>query len=356
MPERLYAADTVTVKRSILATYAQCPDVEQFPSRIGTPEPMPSAADTKLRIDQLLANSRDSFPSYHAGLHVYMPPNAGRVTTVVQDSPIVQVSSPAAQPTAPAAAPLTTPQQLALPARHPSKGILRSFVKEAIQLDFDTEATRPDLIMPSPALVPDPHAVWSDESDEDDRPQSPPSSPPPEPTSGGLDSRPAIHPTPPGVQDPIARDKPEPDDARLTKARVEATKRIRGLKLKLPATRFIKDGTPDSVQNLRQYMHWLTGHLAESTVLRSAPYMDGGEILTALDQAHGCSDSCHCSACAEFKTCQSAIPRAPTQRPQCIEQVPRLYVDLCGKFATASVYHNFSYYLHAVTEYGYMLA
>ena len=110
MPERLYAADTVTVKRSILATYAQCPDVEQFPSRIGTPEPMPSAADTKLRIDQLLANSRDSFPSYHAGLPVYMPPNAGRVTTVVQDSPTVQVSSPAAQPTAPAAAPLTTPQ------------------------------------------------------------------------------------------------------------------------------------------------------------------------------------------------------------------------------------------------------
>ena len=33
----------------------------------------------------------------------------------------------------------------------------------------------------------------------------------------------------------------------------------------------------------------------------------------------------------------------------------RLYVDLCGKFATSSVYHNFSYYLHAVTEYGYML-
>ena len=50
----------------------------------------------------------------------------------------------------------------------------------------------------------------------------------------------------------------------------------------------------------------------ESTVLRSAPYIDGGEILTALDQAYGCSDSCHCSACAEFKTRQSAIPRAPT--------------------------------------------
>ena len=142
---------------------------------------------------------------------------------------------------------------------------------------------------------------------------------------------------------------------RLTKAQVAATKRIRGLKLKLPATRFIKDGTPDSIQNLRQYMHWLLGHLAESTVLRSAQFVDGGEILTALDQAYGCTDSCHCSACAEFKTRQSAIPRAPTERPQCIEQVKRLYVDLCGKFATASVYHNFRYYLHAVTEFGYML-
>ena len=57
MPERLYAADTVTVKLSILATYVQCPDVEKFPSRIGTPEPMPSDADTKLHIDHLLANS-----------------------------------------------------------------------------------------------------------------------------------------------------------------------------------------------------------------------------------------------------------------------------------------------------------
>ena len=96
------------------------------------------------------------------------------------------------------------------------------------------------------------------------------------------------------------------------------------------------------------------GHLAESTVIGSAQYVDDGEILTALDQAHGCSDLCHCSACAEFKTRQSAIPRAPTERPQCIEQVKWLYVDLCGKFATASVYHNLSYYLHAVTEFGYM--
>jgi len=89
MPERQYAADTVPVKRSILDTYAQCPDVEKFPSRIGTPEPMPCANDTKSRIEHLLANCRDSFPSYHAGLPVCMPPNEGRMTTAVQDSPMV---------------------------------------------------------------------------------------------------------------------------------------------------------------------------------------------------------------------------------------------------------------------------
>ena len=140
---------------------------------------MPCAADTKLRIDQLLASSRDSFPSYHAGLPACLPPNAGRVTTAVQDSPMVQVSSPAESSTASAAAPSPNSRPLAFPVKHPSKGILRSFVKEAIKLDFDTEAARPDLIMPSPELVPDPHAVWSDDSDEEDTPQLPPPSPPP---------------------------------------------------------------------------------------------------------------------------------------------------------------------------------
>ena len=65
------------------------------------------------------------------------------------------------------------------------------------------------------------------------------------------------------------------------------------------------------------------------------------------------ADDQHCNSCALGKAKMPATPTGKTVRPSRKVVNTKMYVDLSGFIEEASVYHDFHYYISAVTAEGY---
>jgi hypothetical protein len=77
----------------------------------------------------------------------------------------------------------------------------------------------------------------------------------------------------------------------------------------------------------------------------------GYEILTSsIDVMVEDKD---CKSCVLTKVWMSPTPKGKSVRPTRKEVNTKMYVDLSGHSEEASIYHNFHYYISAVTREGY---
>ena len=325
LPERIQAEPTVNGKLKTLEIYRSMPEhikskVSTHPERVGAVQEKPKFPDTKEKIDNEFTSVQLASVGYHSGSakeHLGM-----RKTGVAAAEQVCRAGYGSKDGRAGSND----------EACYAGKSKTKQLVDEAARNLDQPRAAKPGLVVPEPLLEPRDDMEWSSDSED-------------------ADKTPADAPKESGVDDDIVYH----DEDEITARKVQAAARTRPMKLKIPATKFLDTGQPEEVQKLRQYVHWLLGHLSASTITKSLPYLDGAEMLRAIEFLFGQEDPCHCSACAEFKSRNSAKPGARCTRPTVEDRVTSLYVDICGPLRHASVYHKFIYYMHAVTDIGYQL-
>ena len=101
-------------------------------------------------------------------------------------------------------------------------------------------------------------------------------------------------------------------------------------------------------------MHTLLAYIGDSTIKDSLDLVDGLEMLRVIEEIHGKCPAPHCDACAENKVTMPACPKGKTTRPTRTARVVKMYADLSGRIEESSIYHNYEYYLLAVTDVGYL--
>ena len=151
----------------------------------------------------------------------------------------------------------------------------------------------------------------------------------------------------------------ESEEHIFKKAKLTRAANLRRLQVKIPVKTFAQGMDGEQVQKLRQYLHALFGHLSESTVAEALHFVNGAELAKAINILRILEDSpmtpTVCDACFRGKCKLHPAPKGRTLRPTVKDKVAKMYVDISGKISVPSVYHNFLYFVLAVTDKGYFL-
>ena len=142
-------------------------------------------------------------------------------------------------------------------------------------------------------------------------------------------------------------------------AEIKAARRVRPVFMKVPTQRALSTGDLRKCEDFKRYLHDIGGHLEWGTLLEAADFIEGGEIIKAIDSVsrqHG-SDTCplHCDACARMKAKVRSTPSKRTTRPTREKPPDKIYLDASGMMDTKSIFHNYLYYLLGRTEVGFFL-
>ena len=153
------------------------------------------------------------------------------------------------------------------------------------------------------------------------------------------------------------------DNAKVKKmlddAEQKAAARVKPVFVKLPTKRMMDTGDTRQCQDFLRFWHALSGHLGWSTIWEAIPYIEGGDLLRALQMLRKVNGTAecepHCDACARMKAILKPPPRGRTTRPTCKEVPDKIYLDSSGLIDTKSIYHNFQYYLLATCSKGFLI-
>ena len=142
-------------------------------------------------------------------------------------------------------------------------------------------------------------------------------------------------------------------------AEIKAARRVRPVFMKVPTQRVLSTGDLRKCEEFKRYLHDIGGHLEWGTLLEAADFIEGGEIIKAIDSVsrqHGL-DTCplHCDACARMKAKVRSTPSKRTTRPTREEPPGKIHLDASGMMDTKSIFHNYLYYLLGRTEFGFFL-
>ena len=149
------------------------------------------------------------------------------------------------------------------------------------------------------------------------------------------------------------------DEYVITNMRSKLLNRKRPIRLRMPAMRLLDDGNPTEIRKLYDFVHSLLGHLSKPTIINAIGRVQGDEILRAImvlqSQMEMRMPFHACDHCAENKVSESPTPAGIVVRPRRVIQVPKLWIDITGKFNVESLQHHFQYLMGACTDIGFLL-
>ena len=149
------------------------------------------------------------------------------------------------------------------------------------------------------------------------------------------------------------------DDYAIKNMRSKLLNRKRPIRLRMPAMRLLDDGNPMEIRKLYDFIHSLLGHLSKDTIINAIGRVGGDEILRTImllqSQMEMRMPFHACDHCAENKVSEIPTPAGIVVRPRRVIQVPKLWIDITGKFNVESLHHHFQYLMGACTDVGFFL-